>query len=441
MLLNEGNLQALTGGLRLKIRIQHPGVHERTDRGGSYWYFRYWEDVLQADGTTKAIRKFNTIGPSRGDNRLTKKQAEVERDKFLAKINKPTVQEKVADGLALFGRMVEKYRAAHVEAEVAGRFLLAKPTREKYVIHLEQRIVPKWGTRRLCEINPDEVQQWLFETCESWHMMNDLRGIMSGIYTKAEEWGYWPEGRRNPMSRVKIGEKWTVRPERILTEDETVKVLARLSDPNLLIIETALATGARISEILGLTWQHLDLNEGVIRIVQRNWRGDIDDPKSKTSKRPLTLGNLADRYRVKATADKAQPDKWIFARTDGSGLPLWDSGVRQALKKAAAAEGCDFPGLGPHSLRRAYITWVQEAGGSSIEASKMAGHSTVRMTEGYTKIQLNRQADLTRRIQDKLASAGEKLSGEHEAVSEIPASPTAKFAELDGTVAGPQTIH
>ena len=153
------------------------------------------------------------------------------------------------------------------------------------------------------------------------------------------------------------------------------------------------------------------------------------------------IGNLADRYRMKATADKAQPDKWVFARTDGSGLPLWDSGVRQALKKAAAADGCDFPGLGPHSLRRAYITWVQEAGGSSIEASKMAGHSTVRMTEGYTKIQLNRQADLTRRIQERLASAGERLSGEHGADSEIPVPPSAKLAELDGTVAGPQTIH
>jgi integrase len=441
MLLNDGNLQALTGGLRLKIRIQHPGVHERTDRGGSYWYFRYWEDVLQADGTTKASRKFRTIGPSNGEVRLSKKQADVERDKFLATINKPTIQEKVVGGLALFSRMVEKYRAAHVEAEVAGRFLLAKPTREKYVIHLEQRIVPQWGTRRLCEINPDEVQQWLFKTCDSWHMMNDLRGIMSGVYTKAEEWGYWPEGRRNPISRVKIGEKWTVRPERILTEDETVKVMVRLSEPNLLIIETALATGARISEILGLTWQHVDLKDGVIRIVQRNWRGDIDEPKSKTSKRPLTLGNLAERYRVKAAADKAQPDQWVFARTDGSGLPLWDSGVRQALKKAAAAEGCDFPGLGPHSLRRAYITWVQEAGGSSIEASKMAGHSTVRMTEGYTKIQLNRQADLTRRIQERLASAGEKLSGEHEADSAPPASPSATFAMLDDTVAGPQTIH
>ena len=181
--------------------------------------------------------------------------------------------------------MVEKYRAAHVEAEVAGRFLLAKPTREKYIIHLEQRIVPQWGDRRLCEINPDEVQQWLFETCDSWHMMNDLRGIMSGIYTKAEEWGYWPEGRRNPISRVKIGEKWSVRPERILTEEETVRVLARLSDPNLLVLETAIATGARISEILGLKWCHVDLQSWrpphrATQLARRHRRSEVEDQQA-----------------------------------------------------------------------------------------------------------------------------------------------------------------
>src|SRR5271169_5512564 len=108
MLGSEGSLQELAGGLQLKVRIQHPDVHERTDRRGSYWYFRYWDDVFQPDHTTKAVRRFRVVGPSKGDNRLTKKQAEVERDKFLAKINKPTIQEKVADGLVLFSKMVEK---------------------------------------------------------------------------------------------------------------------------------------------------------------------------------------------------------------------------------------------------------------------------------------------------------------------------------------------
>jgi integrase len=131
-----------------------------------------------------------------------------------------------------------------------------------------------------------------------------------------------------------------------------------------------------------------------------------DDPKSKTSKRPLTLGYLVDRYRLKAVAAKA--DDWVFVRTDGSGLPLWDSGVRKALKLAAAADGCDFEGLGPHSFRRANITMRQAVGASSIEASKIAGHSTVRMTEEYTKVQLTRQDETTRLIQERLASVGEK---------------------------------
>jgi integrase len=112
-----------------------------------------------------------------------------------------------------------------------------------------------------------------------------------------------------------------VRPERILTEEETVKVLALLSDPNLLVLETAIATGARISEILGLKWCHVDLQTGILRIAQRYWRGDIDDPKSKTSKRPLTLGYLGDRYRAKAAADNAKADSWVFVRTDGSRTP------------------------------------------------------------------------------------------------------------------------
>src|SRR5579884_458019 len=98
MLLNDANIQSLTGGLRLKVRVQHPGIHERTDRLGTYWFFRYWDDVPQPGGNAKAVRKFRIIGPSKGENRLSKKQAEVERDKFLAKINKPTIQEKVADG-------------------------------------------------------------------------------------------------------------------------------------------------------------------------------------------------------------------------------------------------------------------------------------------------------------------------------------------------------
>ena len=55
--------------------------------------------------------------------------------------------------------------------------------------------------------------------------------------------------------------------------------------------------------------------------------------------------------------------------------------------------------------------WRQEVGGSSIETSKIAGHSNVGMTEEYTIVQMKRQEDLTRRIQDKLAKAKKRVAG------------------------------
>ena len=88
----------------------------------------------------------------------------------------------------------------------------------------------------------------------------------------------------------------------------------------------------------------------------------------------------------------------------------------KALKQAAIAEKCDFPGFGPLALRRANITWRQEVGGSSIEASRIAGHASTKITEGYTVVQLKRQEELTRRIQDRLDEAARKVKEKVEQV-------------------------
>jgi integrase len=166
------------------------------------------------------------------------------------------------------------------------------------------------------------------------------------------------------------------------------------------------------SEVTGLKIKHVDLDLGCIRIAQRNWRGDIDEPKTVKSRRTLALGALTDRYRARiAGLEHHGPEDWIFPQDDDYRQPMWDSGVRKALKAAAAAEGCDFPGFGPHSLRRANITWRQEVGGSSIETSQIAGHANTKITEEYTVVQLRRQEELTRRIQAKRTKAGKRNKG------------------------------
>lgn len=40
--------------------------------------------------------------------------------------------------------------------------------------------------------------------------MIDLRNVMSGIFTRGQEWEIIPETFANPIWRVKVGRKWTV---------------------------------------------------------------------------------------------------------------------------------------------------------------------------------------------------------------------------------------
>jgi hypothetical protein len=71
----KGNLHVLVGGLRVKARVQHPQVKPRKDRTGWPWVFRYRADEVQPDGTVKTLRKYQEIGPRKGEGALTKKQA------------------------------------------------------------------------------------------------------------------------------------------------------------------------------------------------------------------------------------------------------------------------------------------------------------------------------------------------------------------------------
>jgi integrase len=177
-------------------------------------------------------------------------------------------------------------------------------------------------------------------------------------------------------------------------------LLSHLKDPYLLINETCISAGSRISEVLGLQVRHFNFQDATLSIEQRSWHQNIDKPKTQKSKRKLT------------NADFGQPVPnldWqpTSARSRHLDLPTTRRPLQfdeRRTSQGATIEGCcDFPRLGPHSFRRANITWRQEVGGSSIEASKIAGHASVRMTEEYTVVQLTRQEVLTRRIQDKLA--------------------------------------
>jgi integrase len=345
----------------------------------------------------------------------------VERDKVLAKLNAPTpevaVQQVASTGVALFGPIARMYKEGYLARENQ----IARPTREKEEFYIREYLVPKWGDVRLNQIQPKAVEDWLHTTFDSWWTMHGVRAIMTRIFNYAEGHGLWEEGKRSPSSRAKLGKKRHKRERRILSFEETARILVLIDEPYRLIIEICIATGARISEVLGLKWKHVNLTAATIKIEQRVWHQEIGRPKSDDSRRVLGIGDLAERFSAMVSGSGAA-EEFVFQQKRAPGKPLWDSGVRDALHQAAQAEGCDFEGLGPHSFRRPNITWRQQVGGSAIEASKIAGHSDLEMTGEYTFVTPERQNELTRRIQDKLSEAGKKA--EVNAVVPAPSTPT-----------------
>jgi len=138
--------------------------------------FRYWHDEIQPDGSVKTLRKYQAVGRSKGDGAITKKQAEVERDKFLAKLNAPTIEiaaEQVATtGVAFFAEIAKMYEDGYL----------------------------------------------------------GVRAIMSRVFYYAEGHGLWEEGKRSPASKAKLGKKHYKYERRILSFGETARVLVRLED-------------------------------------------------------------------------------------------------------------------------------------------------------------------------------------------------------------------
>ena len=171
--------------------------------------------------------------------------------------------------------------------------------------------------------------------------MHGVRAIMTRIFNYAEGHGLWEEGKRSPSSRAKLGKKRHKRERRILSFEETARVLALIEEPYKLIIEICIATGARISEVLGLKWKHVNMAAGTIKIEQRVWHQEIGRPKSDDSRRVLGIGDLAERFSAYGSRQQCDADEFVFQQKRAPGKPLWDSG----------RSGCAAPSRGGRGLR------------------------------------------------------------------------------------------
>jgi integrase len=321
---------------------------------------------------------------------MTKREALRLRDEVMRSVNREvyTIQSQIPHK-----DFVDIYKREHIPTLSAG-------AQAKYSGLLTRHILPAFGAMKLCDIDTEMIQGFLNAKKEeglAWWTRNDLKNIISSIFTKAEDWGYW-DGR-NPTLRTVIGRKQWKRERRILTDDEFRLLLAALPPTVQLMVMTAVSTAMRVSEVLGLKWRNVNLERGMISVTERYYRGDTDQPKSERAHRILPLGLLGDEYRSHKPAG-AKADGYVFEKC---GNPLDDRAIlKDIIRPAAKRLGFYFLGFGWHSFRRQNLTRLQEAGATPFEAQAQAGHSRPDMTYDYTIVSFERRKQAVLRLQERL---------------------------------------
>jgi integrase len=382
-------------------RYQDPRIKTRADVGRPFFYIQPHVPELTGGGVER-VRKNIRLGFC---DEMTMRQAKAHKQQIMATINAGRF---VLQSQVPFADVVRRYVDTHVPT-------LGSAARERYPVQIKNHITPAFKNARMCDITQQAVQQWINTKLElAWWTRSDLRGILSGIFTKAKEWRLF-EGE-NPCHGVSLGRKKDKRAKQIPAKDDLQKFLDAIpencqisEDGARLIVITAVVSGLRVSEVLGLCPVDVDAQAETLRVERRWRRGDEDEPKTEASRRVRQIGSLAGELLEYAASHPRKKHEYIFFRKGGR--PLDDRDLqRDVFRPAAEAAGIYFEGFGMHVFRRLNVTWRQTIGGATpTEAQKQAGHTFLDMTMLYTQTEQERERGQVTKILEHLGRAKKRV--------------------------------
>jgi len=184
--------------------------------------------------------------------------------------------------------------------------------------------------------------------------------------------------------------QWTITPDKYLTADE-VKQLRKTCQEHALIakskgnqapvrdaaiIELALGTGLRVSELANLRIEHLFLKKGQNSLLVKKGKGNKDRVVMFNAKLKKQIQDYLD-YRLSGSL-------YVFPSERGDRMTT--SAIQKVFKKLAKKAG--LPGrYSIHSLRHTHATELYKASGYNLRlVQQQLGHSSPTITSVYSAV-------------------------------------------------------
>jgi integrase len=256
---------------------------------------------------------------------------------------------------------------------------------------VEPHIIPVLGRIKLKDLNPAHVRGFYREKLDSGlsaATVRKMHGALHKALKQAVSDGLIPRNVCEAVKPPKV-ERKEITP---LDRDQARALLeAATSDRSEALYVLAVHTGMREGELLGLKWEDVDLERGVLRLRRALVReggktvlGDLKTPKSRRSVRLTRAAVKALRDHLERQMEEIermcslyQPGGLVFATESGTLINpsnLRNRSFKPLLKRAGLPDICF------HDLRHTCATLLLSQGTHPKLVQELLGHATIAMT-------------------------------------------------------------
>lgn len=138
------------------------------------------------------------------------------------------------------------------------------------------------------------------------------------------------------------------------------------------LLELFYSSGLRLSELCGLYWRDLDLDDGLVTVLGKGSR-----------QRSVPLGSYARTALAEWRASTgATNDTPVFPGRNG---PITPRAVQYRLRQLAQRQGLT-KAVHPHMLRHSFASHILESSGDLRGVQELLGHADIATTQIYTHL-------------------------------------------------------
>jgi integrase len=255
----------------------------------------------------------------------------------------------------------------------------SETTRPEYRRPIANYAMPRWKGMKLDAIEPSDVRELfadLRKEGKSTSAIKKLRAALSALFATAIEDGLV---NSNPIRGVRIpaplvDEAPQDERAKAMTRAELARLLSAIPPEWHLFFEFLAHTGVRISEAIGLTWEHLELGDRPhVQVREQVYRGKRRRLKSGAGRRDIPLApRMAARLRAHREKTYAGPKEPVFSSAVGTEL-IRGKVADRVLNPARAL--VQLPWVSFHSFRHTCASLLFANGKNIKQIQTWLGHA------------------------------------------------------------------